>query len=145
MKQLLQFRPQFVPSAQTLDFSAMPNFALSKLYAVINVTQGVPIFIPGAAGLGYSTISGSVLTLTYNTTTHLVTDNLNVYYEALPGLDSNNPMENGGQLQKIQESLDQILVQMKISNFLYIEGMGIKVELQQIMDDINNINNSTIT
>ena len=65
MKQLItNYAPVFNPTTKQLDFSSFPGFSINKLYAVINVTQNVPIFIAGAPGLGISSntsvsISGS--------------------------------------------------------------------------------------
>ena len=106
MKQLVQFKPQFSPSNKTLDFSAFPLFNIQNLYAVINVTQNTPIFIPGASGYGVSSISGNIITLQYNTSTHSSSDILNVYYDTQYNNIANNPVELGGQLQSIKEYLE---------------------------------------
>ena len=150
MKQLVQFKPQFNPTAQTLDFSAFPLFNIQNLYAVINVTQNTPIFIPGASGYGASSILGSVITLQYNTSIHNSSDILNVYYDTQYNNIANNPVELGGQLQSINETLNQILVELKVMNYIHAEAFSRTVnirteEIQQLRDDINNPQNTIST
>lgn len=126
MKQLLNnYKPIFSPNVQTLDFSTVPGFNINKLYAVINVTQNLPIFIAGAPGLGVSSFSnsGTLLTLQYNTTGHSSTDQLNVFYDVAAGFESNNPQERGGNLEKIVTMLDYILTELKVLNYQIQAGM----------------------
>lgn len=150
MKTLIQLRPVFDPTSKTLDFSLFPNFSLSKVYAIINVTRNTPLYLPGIADYGITSLVGSVVTLTYNTTTHSSSDILNVYYDTEPGYDSNAPMEFGGQLQMIQETLNQILIELKVQSFLYNEGFSRTLnmrneEIQQLRDDINNVQDTITT
>jgi len=150
MKQLVQFKPQFSPSNKTLDFSAFPLFNIQNLYAVINVTQNTPIFIPGASGYGVSSISGNIITLQYNTSTHSSSDILNVYYDTQYNNIANNPVELGGQLQSIKEYLGHILTELQVMNTILSEGFSRTVninidELQQLRNDINSLNNSSNT
>jgi hypothetical protein len=150
MKTLIQFKPSFDPISKTLDFSLFPGFSLTKVYAVINVTRNTPIYIPGIADYGISSVVGSLVTLSFNTTSHSSSDILNVYYEAQPGFESNTPEEFGGQLQMMQETLNQILVELKLQNYIMTEGFSRTVsirteELQQLRDDINNPLNTITT
>ena len=150
MKQLILFTPQFNPTNKTLDFSAWPNFDINKLYAVINVTRNQILYAPGAPNLGLSSISGSVLTLSFDTTSYSTTDTLNVYYDTSAGYESNTPLESGGNLQAINETLNQILVELKVMNFIQSEAFSRTVsfrteELQQLRDDINNPQNTIST
>ena len=150
MKQLINFIPQFNPTNKTLDFSAWPNFEINKLYAVINVTRNQILYAPGAPNLGISSVSGSLITLSFDTSSYSSSDILNVYYDAAPGFESNTPMEFGGQLQMMQETLSQILVELKLQSFLYSEGFSRIInlrteELEQLRDDINNQQNSITT
>lgn len=140
MKQLNTYsQPQFNPTAQTLDFSAWPNFNISKLYAVINVTQNQPLYVAGAPGLGISSIAGSVLTLAYNTQTYSTSDKINVYYEAAQGVESNALAERGGVLQDSQETLNQILVELKVHSLILAQGLNINVDdVESIRNDITN-------
>ena len=140
MKQLLNFSPAFNPTAKTLDFSLVPNFDINKLYAVINVTQGTPIYIPGAAGYGGQTnTSPTIISLVYNTSTHSATDNLNVFYDTAPGVESNFAAEVGGFLEQLAENQNQVLVELKVMNTVLAQGLNINYDdLQAIRDDINN-------
>lgn len=122
MKQLIQFKPIFNTTNQTLDFSAYPNFEITRLYAVINVTQNAPLYIAGAPNLGVTNINGSVLTLAYNTGTHSTTDTLNIYYETEPGYESNTPAESGGNLEKLVALMQDVLIETKVTNFL-LQGL----------------------
>lgn len=153
MKQLVTWSPTFNPTAQTLDFSAVPNFKINKLYAVINVTQNTPIYVPGTAAYGgtVSSNSSTVLALSFNTSTHNSSDSLNIYYETASGYENNTPLESGGNLQLMQETLNQILVELKVLNYIMLELGSYRInsitqdELQQIRNDINNPMNSIST
>jgi len=151
MKQLLtSFSPPFNPTAKTLDFTMYPfGFSINRLYAIINVTQGVPIYIAGAPGLGYSALNvglggttNSVVTLQFNTSTHNSSDLLNIYYDTAPGIESNNIKEFGGQIEMMQESIDQVLVELKTMNFILAQGLNINIDdIQSIRNDVNNPQN----
>ena len=48
MKQLIRFNPNFTPGTAGngyLDFSGMSSFSFGRLYAVINATTNIPIYI----------------------------------------------------------------------------------------------------
>ena len=140
MKQLLTFKPTFTPGGSgvgKLDFSNYPGFNIAKLYAVINVTRGVSIYIPGTTNYSTTAISGSVIYLTFNTSTHSSTDQLNVFYDAAPGYESNFAAEFGGQLQLLQESNDQILVELKLMNLILAQGLNIVDNVDALRNDLN--------
>lgn len=148
MKQLILFTPAFTPSTKTVDFTAYPNFIISKLYAIINLTQNTPIYVPGAPGLGMSSMPTSTsIVLQYDTTLHNPTDKLNVYYDVSPGFESNTPLESGGNLQRMQELLEQLLIEQKVMNLILAEGLNMKSkdDIEALRNDINNINNSIST
>jgi hypothetical protein len=157
MKQLLPINPIFTPGASgagTLDFSRWPNFHIDKLYAVINVTQNTPIYVAGAPNLGVVQ-PGSQTALTFgnpaililqaNTALHTSSDKLNVYYDTQPGFESNNPAELGGQLQMMQETMDQTLVELKIMNMILLHGLNISTisadDVEAMRNDHTNIVN----
>lgn len=71
----------FNPGARTIDFAAYADFDVRLLYAVINATRSKIIFAQGVVGLGYSTITGTVLTLQADTTTHNAADVLMALYD----------------------------------------------------------------
>lgn len=132
MKQLISFHPIFDPIAKTLDFSNIPNFSVDKLYAVINTTRNQPIYVPGAPGLGYSTITGGgeVLTLQWDTSSYSTGDLLNVYYDT-PAEDETNEI-----LLKVAEYMERILRELKVQSIILSEGLNIKNE------DIDELRNS---
>lgn len=127
MKQLINFTPAFNPTAQTIDFSQWPKFAVDKLYAVINVTRNQPLYIAGAPGLGLTSISnsGTVITLAYNTQSYASGDLLNIYYDTAPGYESNFAAELGGQLQQTAEYTNQMLAEMRLISRLLGQIGGI--------------------
>jgi len=147
-KQLVsKYVAAFNPTAQTLDFTSIPNFTISKLYAVINVTRGTPIYVAGAPGLGASVSSTSpnVISLTYNTSTHAASDILNIYYDTAAGVESNTVAETGGQLELMQEKMDQILSELKVMTEVLIQGFNgfplSQEDSRSLRNDINNPSN----
>jgi hypothetical protein len=143
MKQLVNFNPAFTPGAANvgfLDFSQFPAFDRTRLYAVINITQNTPLYIAGAPGLGMSSTSaGSLVILNTSTATMASTDMLNVYYETDAGLqvlENNDAAERNGNLDKISQFEEQILIELKVMNILLKEGLNIKDELEQLRADI---------
>lgn len=143
MKQLVNFNPAFTPGASNvgfLDFSQFPVFDRTRLYAVINITQNTPLYIAGAPGLGMSSASaGSLIILNTSTATQSSTDVLNVYYETDAGLqplENNDAAERNGNLDKISQLMEQMVIEQKITNILLKEGLNIKDELEQLRADI---------
>lgn len=137
MKQLVTLKPIFNPTAKTLDFSAYPNFLVNKLYAVINITQGAPIYVAGAPGLGLTSTSGSVITLAFNTSAHSTSDILNVYYESSAGYESGLASENT--LSSILDTQQQILSELKIMNLILAQGLNINInDVSSLRDDVSN-------
>jgi hypothetical protein len=144
MKSLLDFKPSFDPVNKTLDFSLYPNFSISKVYAIINITRNTAIYIPGASGLGLSSVSGSVITLSFDTTSHASSDVINVFYN-VESLDNqvNVAIEKGGNLQSINETLTQILTELQVHSIILLDHLHRNSltanDLQKIREDINNI------
>ena len=140
MKTLITFEPAFSPGvsgAGFLDFSAFPNFDTDRLYAVINITRNVPIYIPGAPGLGASDSQYSKLFLSYDTSTHLATDNINVYYDlGNTILESNTSLEAGGNADKMVQLQEQILIELRLHSLLLMQGLNIREEIEQLRADI---------
>ena len=128
MKSLLNFTPVFVPGssgAGYLDFSAYPNFNTSKLYAVINVTQNTPIYIPGAPNLGASDTQIAKIYLLADTSAHSNLDVLNIYYESSnTALETNAAQETGGNLERLMKLQEQILVELRVMTTLLNEGLN---------------------
>jgi hypothetical protein len=163
MKQLLQFNPVFTPGAAgvgTLDFSMYPNFNLDKLYAVIDLTTNIPLYIPGAPGLGVASVSspasgfnsaanGTILTLQVNTSACNSSDRLSIFYDTQPGYGgiadpvNNSSAELGGQLQQLQEHTNAILKELMVMNYILAEGLNVRREdVTQMRADIFNIQNT---
>ena len=142
-KQLITFDPIFDPILKTLDFTSYQSgFDFDRLYAVINVTQNTPIYIPGMSGYGASLLSPNIVQLVYSTTTHSSSDIINVYYDTSAGYETNTPVESGGQLQLIQEALNQLLVEVRITNILLLEhthnnSLG-STDLQNLRNELLN-------
>lgn len=144
MKQLIPFNPVFTPGSSgvgKLDFSRYPNFSISDLYAVINVTRNVTMYVPGTTTYGATSIVGSVIYLTYNTSQFSASDQLMVFYDTSAGYESNFAAENGGQLQMLRESNDQILVELKLMNLILAQGLNINIDdVVRLRDDIDKTN-----
>jgi hypothetical protein len=81
MKTNLTGTVTFNPAAKTLSFAAIPDFNIAGLMAVINVTRNVIIYAVGNAATGFSSYTGGVLTLLYDTASHQSNDTLHFVYE----------------------------------------------------------------
>jgi hypothetical protein len=148
MKQLLPFQPILTPGAAgvgTLDFSAYPgNFNLDKLYAVIDVTANTPLYIAGAPGLGITSINGSVITLAVSTASLNSSDKINVYYDTAPGYESNTVAEYGGQMQLMQETMNQVLQELRVMNIILEQGLNINDDIDGLRTYVNSVYNNPI-
>ena len=142
MKQLVTFDPTFTPGLSgvgTLDFSGYAGFELKKLYAVINTTRGTPIYVPGTTQYGITSATASKITLSANTSTHSGNDTLLTFYDAAPGYESNFAMEFGGQLQKLQETTDQLLAELRVHTFILEEGFNVGAgDVIALRNDLDN-------
>lgn len=146
MKILSTFNPTFTPGVSgsgTLDFSQLPGFTVDKLYAVINLTQNTPIYVPGAPGLGLTSAVGSVINLALNTSTHSATDILNVYYEASNSpIEMNFAQESNGNLSKLIDIQTQVLTELRVMNNILVQGLNLNWEdLQSWREDLNRPDN----
>ena len=125
MKELISFSPAFDPVNKTVDFRFYPGgFQLDRLYSIVNVTQGTPIYIPGVAGYGYTAFDGTTLTLSYDTTAHNPTDLLNVYYDT-EAYTANHALENNGNLQELVALNQKILIELRTLQLVLAEGLNI--------------------
>ena len=140
MKEIINFNPLFNPATRTLDFSAWPNFDIDELYAVINITRNTPIYVPGTTKYGYSTASGSVLTLLFDTTSHSTSDKISVYYDTKAGPENNFAQEQGGNLQSMTELMEKVLNELMVMNTVLATGLNIKNDdVDAIREDINRL------
>jgi hypothetical protein len=128
MKSLLNFTPVFAPGGPglgSLDFGAYPNFDTRKLYAVINVTRNTPIYIPGAPNLGASDTQVAKIFLAADTSTHSNLDVINIYYETSnTELETNAAQEVGGNLERMADLQEQILIELRVISILLNEGLN---------------------
>lgn len=125
MKQLINFNPFFDPVAKTLDFSQLPNFQSDLLYGVINVTRSQILYAPGTTQYG-GAWAGSILTLTFDTSSYASTDLLNVYYETQPNtIFNNSPIEQGGFIEAQYVVMAQILAELKVHTYILADGFKI--------------------
>jgi hypothetical protein len=142
MKQLVTFDPTFTPGLSgvgTLDFSGYAGFQLDHLYAVVNTTRGTPIYVPGTTQFGISSSTPTKITLLANTSTHNSNDTLLTYYDTIPGYESNFAVEFGGQLQKLQETTDQLLGELRIHTFILEEGFNVGAgDVIALRNDLDN-------
>jgi hypothetical protein len=164
MKQLLSFKPVFTPGAAgvgTLDFTGYPGFNINRLYAVINLTQNAIIYAPGATNLGSTTVTNSItspggillaagiIALSFNTSTHSSTDQLNVFYDTsyntqntgAVGMEMNQTYETGGNLEKMMELQQAMLTELQTMNIILAQGLNINMDdLNQLRSDLTNPN-----
>ena len=95
-----------------------------------------------AAGYGVSSVNGPVLSLSCDTTGHSASDILNVYYSVEAPMD-NRPVEKGGNLQSMNETLQAILTELQVHSVIFLDHFhrnSLTVnDLQKIREDINNI------
>jgi hypothetical protein len=88
MKSFLAPTYTFTPGASgvgTVDLSGISGFNIKYLVAIINQTRGVTIYATGDAGLRYTAVAGTTVTLFANTTGHSAGDVLQVIYEDQAG------------------------------------------------------------
>ena len=134
-KTLLDFKPSFDPVLRTLDFRLFPDFTVSKLFAVINITQNTPIYIPGASGYGISYINGQLITLSYDTSSHSASDILNVYYSEKENITLSN-----------DETLKAMLTELRVHSIILIEHLHRpSLSMNDLIKIRNDINNKSIT
>lgn len=74
----------FTPGASgvgTIDTNIV-NFNIKLLVGIINITRETPIYWPALAGRGFTNVSGDVITLEYDTSTHNAGDVLQFIYDS---------------------------------------------------------------
>src|SRR4051794_23988918 len=71
----------FNAAAKTVDLSSITGFKIERLLAILNAKTGALIYAAGNAATGYTTVSGNVVTLTFDTTGMSNSDPLTVIYE----------------------------------------------------------------
>lgn len=81
MKSALAASYTFVPASKTIDFANVTGFDVRKLMAVINNTTRQLIYAPASPGYGYTAVTGTVVTLQFDTTGMNSGDDLMVLYD----------------------------------------------------------------
>jgi hypothetical protein len=71
----------FNAAAKTVDLSAIAGFKIERLLAIINDKTGATIYAIGNAATSYSSVSGGVVTLVYDTTAMTNADPLTIIYD----------------------------------------------------------------
>lgn len=84
MKNLITPSYTFTPGASgvgTIDTNIV-GFDVKLLYAIINITREVIIYAPSLSGRGYTSLTGSTITLEVDTSTHNSADVLQFVYDS---------------------------------------------------------------
>jgi hypothetical protein len=87
----------FDKTAKTVTFTNYTTVVLERILAVINVTKNIVIYRPDNSAKN-GTVSGNVLTLSYDTSTMSNTDKLMILYDDIFAVDKTN---NSGPLRPI--------------------------------------------
>ena len=85
MKQTVITAYVFNAAAKTLDLSSISGFNVKRLYAVVNLTRSQVIYAAGIPPYGYVSLTGggTILNLTFDTSTHANTDLLEIIYDTV--------------------------------------------------------------
>lgn len=98
MKKSVITTTTFDPATRVID-TGIQDFNIKKLYAIINQSSETIIFATGMQGKGFASITGSSITLEYDTTSMNSNDVLQIIY------DDNEDTEL---LQNIFEAVDML-------------------------------------
>jgi hypothetical protein len=69
------------PGVGSVDLSGVTDFNIKKLVSIINQTRGVLIYSTASSNLKYTNVSGTIVTLNSDTSSHNSADNLQIIYE----------------------------------------------------------------
>ena len=86
MKQSITPSYTFSPGAAgvgTVDLYGISGFNVKKLYAIINIDKNQIIYVVGQSQYGLTNLSGTVLTLAYNTSSMSGSDKLLIIYDVV--------------------------------------------------------------
>ena len=81
MKRVITPSVTFNPTAKTLDMSGIYGFDFKRLYAVINQTRGVALFMTASAKYT-ATVAGNILTFAEVPANAQAGDDLMIIYDA---------------------------------------------------------------
>jgi hypothetical protein len=117
MKRLITTPYIFDASAKTLNLSSIDNFDIKKLYAVLNITRNQIIYAIGTSDYGLQSLSGSTLTLVYDTTTYADTDDLGIIYDdQITGIPADDIDNVATATRALPQKVDRIGFSRAISN-----------------------------
>jgi len=91
----------FNPTAKTITFNDYSSIDLERILLITNVTRNIIIYNFADPNRG-GTVSGNVLTLTYDTTGMADTDKLQIFYDDI------NPATEDGNLASIKVNTNRI-------------------------------------
>lgn len=84
MKKFISPSYTFTPGASgagTVTLTGIPNFKIKSLISIINQTDGIVIYSTASQSLRYTNVSGSTVTLFFDTSAMSAGDTLQVIYE----------------------------------------------------------------
>lgn len=84
MKKFISPSYTFTPGASgagTVTLTGIPNFKIKSLISIINQTDGIVIYSTASQSLKYTNVSGSTVTLFFDTSAMSAGDTLQVVYE----------------------------------------------------------------
>ena len=84
MKKLIKPSYTFTPGAAnvgTIDFYGIKNFDVGKIYCLIHKPTGTIFYSLGIAGMSYSAVSTTMVTLQFNTSTFNANDPIDIVYD----------------------------------------------------------------
>jgi hypothetical protein len=81
MKRAVTYDTTFDPDANTLDLSAIPNFDIRRLFAVIDAKAGSILYAVGTPGQGFTALEDGVMTLQASMANCLPLDQLVILYD----------------------------------------------------------------
>lgn len=84
MKKFISPSYTFTPGASgagTVTLTGIPNFKIKSLISIINQTDGIVIYSTASQSLRYTNVSGSTVTLFFDTSAMSAGDTLQVVYE----------------------------------------------------------------
>lgn len=128
MKDFLPTSYTFTPGASgvgTISL-AIANFDPKRLVAIINQTRGAVIYATGSTDTRYTAISGNLLTLNVDTSTHSASDTIQVIY------NSELPLEVVASNTDQTVGLLKILVDLLYSNAITDAGQRQRIVIDAI-------------
>jgi hypothetical protein len=144
----------FSPSTNSISFALQPGFSPSFVKAITNQTQNQFIYLPGITGFGGTWDStGIALTFQADVSAHDAGDLLLIQYDdqsdalndivsLLAGTNSDPDKSIGGfgaqvKSPTIEDLLRRLIVEVRISNVLYMQSSGTDADLDGMVVGIS--------